>query len=81
MADERPHSATENAASENPLRGRDLVGLGGLLAGSVIFCTVLGLVIDRQAGTAPAWTLVGVGAGIVFGAVGFWLRVRSALRG
>lgn len=76
MADERPDSATENG-----LRGRDLVGLGGLLAGSVVFCTVLGLFIDRQAGTAPAWTLVGVGTGIVLGAVGFWLRVRAALRG
>lgn len=76
MADERPDSATENG-----LRGRDLVGLGGLLAGSVVFCTVLGVVIDRQAGTAPVWTVVGVGTGIVLGAVGFWLRVRAALRG
>ena len=76
MVDERPDSANENG-----LRGRDLVGLGGLLAGSVVFFTVLGVVIDRQAGTAPAWTLLGVGTGIVLGAVGFWLRVRSALRG
>ena len=76
MVDERPHSADENG-----LRGRDLVGLGGLLAGSVILCTVLGVVIDRQAGTTPVGTLVGVGVGIVLGGVGFWLRVRSALRG
>jgi F0F1-type ATP synthase assembly protein I len=72
MADER---------SDNSLRGRDLVGLGGLLAGAVVAGTVLGLVVDRQAGTAPVFTLLGVAIGIVSGGIGFWLRVRSALRG
>lgn len=72
MADER---------SDNYLRGRDLVGLGGLLAGAVVAGTVLGLVIDNLAGTSPAFTLVGVGLGIVSGGIGFWLRVRDALRG
>ena len=67
--------------SDNTLRGRDLVGLGGLLAGAVVAGTVLGLLIDSQAGTAPVFTLIGVGLGILAGAVGFWLRVRSALRG
>ena len=67
--------------SDNSLRGRDLVGLGGLLAGAVVAGTILGLFIDSQAGTAPVFTLVGVGLGILAGAVGFWLRVRSALRG
>jgi F0F1-type ATP synthase assembly protein I len=72
MADER---------SDSSLRGRDLVGLGGLLAGSVVAGTVLGLVIDNAADTSPAFTLVGVGLGILAGGVGFWLRVRAALRG
>jgi hypothetical protein len=72
MADER---------SDNSLRGRDLAGLGGLLAGAVIAGTVLGLVADRQAGTSPTFTLLGVGIGIVSGGIGFWLRVRAALRG
>jgi F0F1-type ATP synthase assembly protein I len=67
--------------SDNTLRGRDLVGLGGLLAGAVVAGTILGLLIDSQAGTAPVFTLIGVGLGILSGAVGFWLRVRSALRG
>lgn len=67
--------------SDNTLRGRDLVGLGGLLAGAVIAGTVLGLLIDSAAGTAPVFTLVGLGLGIVLGGVGFWLRVRAALRG
>ena len=57
------------------------MGLGGLLAGSVVCFTGLGLLVDHQAGTAPTFALVGVGLGIVLGAVGFWLRVRSALRG
>jgi len=67
--------------SDNSLRGRDLVGLGGLLAGAVVAGTLLGIFIDSQAGTAPVFTLIGVGLGILAGAVGFWLRVRSALRG
>jgi F0F1-type ATP synthase assembly protein I len=72
MADER---------SDNSLRGRDLIGLGGLLAGAVVAGTILGLVIDNAAGTSPVFTLLGVGLGIVAGGVGFWLRVRAALRG
>jgi F0F1-type ATP synthase assembly protein I len=67
--------------SDNSLRGRDLVGLGGLLAGAVVAGTVIGLFIDDAAGTAPVFTLIGVGLGIITGAVGFWLRVRDALRG
>ncbi len=71
MADER---------SDNSLRGRDLVGLGGLLVGAVVACTALGLVVDDQAGTSPVFTMLGVGLGIVLGGLGFWLRVRAALR-
>ena len=63
------------------LRGRDLIGLGGLLAGAVIAGTVLGLVVDEASDTTPVFTILGVALGIIAGAVGFWLRVRSALRG
>jgi F0F1-type ATP synthase assembly protein I len=72
MADER---------SDTSLRGRDLLGLGGLLAGAVVAGTVLGLVVDAQAGTSPVFAVVGVFLGIASGAIGFWLRVRDALRG
>jgi F0F1-type ATP synthase assembly protein I len=64
---------------DNTLRGRDLVGLGGLLAGAVIAGLVIGLLVDGLADTSPAFTLVGIAAGIVAGAVAFWLRVRAAL--
>lgn len=72
MADER---------SDNALRGRDLVGLGGLLAGSVVLGAFLGLFIDSRADTSPTFTLLGIGLGILAGGVGFWVRVRSVLRG
>jgi F0F1-type ATP synthase assembly protein I len=62
------------------LRGRDLVGLGGMLAGTVVVGMVLGLLVDHAAGTQPAFTLVGLAIGIAAGAVAFWLRVRSVLR-
>ena len=69
-----------DGGSRDGLRGRDLIGLGGLLAGSVVAGTVLGYLLDNEAGTAPTFTLIGIGLGIVAGAVGFWARVRSALR-
>ncbi len=62
------------------LRGRDLIGLGGMLAGSVIACTALGYLLDQAIGSTPVFTLVGIGLGMVAGGVGFWVRVRSALR-
>jgi F0F1-type ATP synthase assembly protein I len=62
------------------LRGRDLIGLGGLLSAAVIFGTVAGVAIDHWAGTEPAFTLIGIALGMVAGAAGFWVRVRDALR-
>ena len=62
------------------LRGRDLVGLGGMLTGAVVVGLVVGLLLDHLAGSSPAFTLAGIGLGIAAGAVGFWARVRSALR-
>jgi F0F1-type ATP synthase assembly protein I len=66
---------------DSGLRGRDLVGLGGFLAGAVVAGLLLGLLVDSRADTSPVFTLVGLALGIVAGAVGFWLRVRDALRG
>jgi F0F1-type ATP synthase assembly protein I len=68
-------------SSDNGLRGRDLAGLGGLLAGAVIAGMVIGYLVDDAAGSSPVGVLVGIGVGIVAGAVGFWLKVRAALRG
>jgi F0F1-type ATP synthase assembly protein I len=62
------------------LRGRDLIGLGGLLAAAVIAGTILGLVLDHAAGTEPAFTMAGVFLGIIAGGLGFWARVRDALK-
>ena len=79
MADE-PTEPTHAGPTDAGLRGRDLIGLGGLLAGCVIFFTGLGLVIDRAAGTRPVFTMVGVAFGMLAGAFGFWARVRAAMR-
>jgi F0F1-type ATP synthase assembly protein I len=62
------------------LRGRDLIGLGGLLAAAVIAGTLLGLVLDHLAGTEPAFTMAGVLLGVVAGGLAFWARVRAALK-
>ena len=67
--------------SDAGLRGRDLVGLGGLLAGAVIAGLVIGYLVDEAAGTGPVGVLVGIGVGILAGCAGFIARVRAALRG
>jgi F0F1-type ATP synthase assembly protein I len=76
MVDER-----SDAGQDAGLRGRDLIGLGGLLAGCVVAGLVIGYLVDDAAGTAPVGVLVGIGLGILAGAVGFVVRVRAALRG
>jgi F0F1-type ATP synthase assembly protein I len=62
------------------LRGRDLVGLGGLLVGAVVGGLVVGLVLDHFAGTDPLFTVIGVFVGIAGAAAAFWTRVKAALR-
>ena len=79
MADDGSRGASSSEPS-NELRGRDLIGLGGLLAGCVVAGTALGYVLDQAAGTSPVFTLIGIALGMVAGAVGFWAKVRSALR-
>jgi len=74
-----PDGASHDGSPDG-LRGRDLVGLGGLLAGAVVAFTALGYALDQLVDTSPAFTLAGIALGIVAGGVGFWVRVRSALR-
>ena len=66
--------------SDAGLRGRDLIGLGGLLVGAIVVGTVLGIVIDNAAGTTPVFTIIGVFLGMALGALGFAARVRAAGR-
>ena len=65
---------------DGALRGRDLIGLGGLLVGAVVAGTLLGLLVDSAAGTSPVFTVIGVFLGMALGALGFALRVRAAVR-
>jgi F0F1-type ATP synthase assembly protein I len=63
------------------LRGRDLIGLGGLLAGGVVAGVVIGILLDNAFDTTPLFTLVGIFVGTVSAAVACWVKVRDALRG
>jgi len=60
--------------------GRDLLGLGGMLAACVVGCTVLGLLVDNLAGSSPVGAVAGVGLGIALGSTVFVLRALRALR-
>jgi F0F1-type ATP synthase assembly protein I len=62
------------------LRGRDLIGLGGLLVAAVVGGMVIGLLVDQAAGTEPLFALVGIFVGIAAAVAGFWRRVKDALR-
>ena len=76
MADDR-----SDTGSDAGLRGRDLIGLGGLLAGCVVAGMVIGYLVDKEAGTEPVGVLVGIGLGVLAASVGFVVKVRAALRG
>jgi F0F1-type ATP synthase assembly protein I len=69
-----------NDGSANGLRGRDLIGLGGLLVGGVVGGMLVGLGVDHALGSSPVGVLVGVLVGVVLSCAGFVLRVRRALR-
>jgi F0F1-type ATP synthase assembly protein I len=67
--------------TESGLRGRDLMGLGGLLVAGVVGGMVVGLLVDNALDSAPVGILVGIALGIALGCTGFAIRVRRALRG
>jgi F0F1-type ATP synthase assembly protein I len=62
-------------------RIRDLLTLGGMFVGCVVAGVAAGLFIDARLGSSPTGVIVGTALGIVAAGVGFWLRVRSFLRG
>jgi F0F1-type ATP synthase assembly protein I len=70
MADER---------TDGGLRGRDLVGLGGMLIAGVVGGTLVGILIDRATHSTPTATLIGLGVGTIGSIVACVVRVRSAL--
>jgi F0F1-type ATP synthase assembly protein I len=58
---------------------RDLIALGSVMLGFLVGGCGLGLIVDKQFGTLPICTLVGLGVGIVSGAVISVRRVRHYL--
>lgn len=57
-----------------------LVGIGGLMAGSLLAGMGLGWFVDSRLDTMPVFTLVGLVCGIAAAVVGTWVRVRPFLR-
>ncbi len=63
------------------LRARDLVGIGGLLVGTVVAGLAGGWLLDDRLGDAPVFTLLGLAVGLAAGIWVSWLRIREFLRG
>ncbi|RLV51028.1 hypothetical protein D9V37_03665 [Nocardioides mangrovicus] len=80
MADDDPKPDPGGPGSAG-LRGRDLIGLGGMLVGAVVAGLVVGYLVDSAAGTDPLFTILGIFLGIVAAVVGFVVKARGALRG
>jgi F0F1-type ATP synthase assembly protein I len=62
-------------------RVRDLLTLGGMFVGCVVAGVAIGLFIDARLASSPTGVVIGTALGIVAAAFGFWVRVRSFLRG
>lgn len=60
---------------------RELLTLGGMLVSCIVVGVAIGLFFDSQARSSPAGVLVGTALGIIAAAGGFWVRVRTYLRG
>jgi F0F1-type ATP synthase assembly protein I len=52
-----------------------------MFVGCVVAGVVIGLFIDVRLASSPVGVVAGTALGIVVAGVGFWLRVRSFLRG
>jgi F0F1-type ATP synthase assembly protein I len=67
------------AGPDSGLGLREIIGLGGLLVGAVVFGTLIGWLADAALDTSPALTLAGIAVGIATGIAGCWLQIRRFL--
>lgn len=74
MSDDHPSNGGSFGALE-------LVTLGGFLLGCIVAGVVAGLLLDGWLDTSPVFAFTGTMVGIAAAGVGFWLRVRTFLRG
>ena len=59
--------------------GRDMAGLGGMLAGAVIVPMLIGLGIDSVAHSGPLFFLIGLGVGVLGAIVTGYTRFKRFL--
>ena len=72
----------DSAPDDRSLGARDLLTLGGMSwSRAWSSASSLGLLLDAWWDTSPAFVLAGTALGIVAAGTGFWLRVRTFLRG
>ena len=57
-----------------------MAGLGVHFAAAVLLPLLGGVALDNVFKTAPVFVLVGLGVGLVLGAVGLWYRVKELMK-
>ena len=81
-----PSPGKDGGADDAPGRGafwRDvgyLTSLGWMMALPIAVAVIVGWLVDRHLGTAPAWTLTLLGAGIGIAVIQAFSTMRDALR-
>ncbi len=66
------------AGGQSP-NGRELLGLGTFLAGSVVIPLVAGVLLDGALKTGPIFTLIGLAVGVAAAVAGGYVRFKRYL--
>ena len=66
----------EEPKQTRPGRYQQGLNLGTMLVVGMVFCTMLGFLVDRKFDTLPFGTIGGIALGFVYGGYEMWKEIR-----
>jgi F0F1-type ATP synthase assembly protein I len=66
----------EEPKQTRPRRYQQGLNLGTMLVAGMVFCTMLGVLVDRKFDTLPFGTIGGIVLGFVYGGYEMWKEIR-----